>query len=135
MIERNEMELKPRNPAAHALSPIWRFSPNQNGSNLLDSYELQAVTRQLNRAIRASHGLPTSASPSSHLMKSPLYLHCLNKIYRENAKTSKKISRSKLSGGASSGSNNDDATGTRGFVVRLWKRITRRLVRGNDEQT
>ncbi|KAK4436988.1 hypothetical protein Salat_0032700 [Sesamum alatum] len=121
MIERNEMDSKPRNPA---LSPIiWRFSPNPNGSNLLDSYELQAVTRQLNRAIRASHGLPTSsASPS------PFYLHCLNKIYRENAKTSRKIS--------TSGSNNDDvATGTRGFAVRLWKRIKRRLMRGNQEQS
>lgn len=101
-------------------------SPKHNGSNLLDSYELQAITRQLNRAIRVSNG---HSSPHSFHLKSPFYLHRLDRIYKENSKTSKKISSSKKNGGV--GDSRIEAKGTRGFVLRLWNKVRCGLVRGH----
>ncbi|PQQ20478.1 hypothetical protein Pyn_22277 [Prunus yedoensis var. nudiflora] len=49
----------------HTLSPIWRLSPRHNGSTLYDSYELRAVTHQLNKAIQ----LPKHRRPP--------YMYCL----------------------------------------------------------
>ncbi|KAL2461961.1 Uncharacterized protein Adt_45381 [Abeliophyllum distichum] len=117
------MDSKTRAPAAYDLSPI-----KPNGSNLLDSFELQAVTKQLNRAIRASNGL--SSSPRScYLVKSPFYLSRLDRIYKENAKTYKKISCSKRDFGE--GQSGKDAKGARGFVLLLWNKVKQRFVRVN----
>ncbi|CAI9754083.1 unnamed protein product [Fraxinus pennsylvanica] len=108
------MDSKTRDPSPNALNPI-----RSNGSNLLDSFELQAVTQQLNRAIRASNGL--SSSPRlCYLVKSPFYLSRMDRIYKENATMSKKISCSKRDlGEALSGK---DARGARGFVLMLWNK-------------
>lgn len=100
-------------------------SPKHNGSNLLDSYELQAITRQLNRAIRVSNG---NSSPSSFHLTSPFYLHRLDRIYQENSKTSKKISSSRKYGGVRD--REVVAKGTGGFVLRLWNKVRCSLVRG-----
>ncbi|KAL1541670.1 Avr9/Cf-9 rapidly elicited protein [Salvia divinorum] len=105
-------------------SPVWKLSPKQHGSNLLDSYELQAITRQLNHAIRVSNG---SSTPRSFHLKSPFYLHRLDQIYKENSKISKKISSTNKSGRASR--SRTEAKGTRGFVLRLWNKVKCSLVR------
>ncbi|PIN18488.1 hypothetical protein CDL12_08831 [Handroanthus impetiginosus] len=120
------MEFKPTNPPAYVLSPIWKLSPKHDRSNLLDSYELQEVTKQLNRAIRASNGRLT---PRSSYLRSPFYSHRLDQIYKENAKTSKKISSLKRNNGA--GESTTGEKGTRGFVLRLWKKVKQGVIRGN----
>ncbi|KAG8388741.1 hypothetical protein BUALT_Bualt02G0156800 [Buddleja alternifolia] len=120
------MEFRSTNPPTHALSPIWKLSPKHNTSNLLDSYELQAITKQLNRAIRASKGL--SSPRSGFYLKSPFSLNRVNRIYKENTKTCKKISCSKQNGGEST---NVNVKGTRGFVLRLWKKVKQGLARGS----
>ncbi|KAH6807743.1 Avr9/Cf-9 rapidly elicited protein [Perilla frutescens var. frutescens] len=114
----------PNHPARRP-SSIWKLSPKHNGSNLLDSYELQAITRQLNHAIRASN---SPSTPRSFHLKSPFYLHRLDRIYKQNSKTSKKISTSKKNGGVSE--SRTEAKGTRGFVLRLWNKVKCGLVRG-----
>lgn len=101
------------------LSPIWKLSPNHNASNLLDSYELEAVTKQINRA---SNGLPTLRL--FHL-KSPFYLHRLDMIYKQNSNTPKKILNSNKNGQVNEGK------GTRRFIVRLWKKVKQGFVRGH----
>lgn len=66
----------------HILSPILRTSTENNRSNLYDSYELQAVVKQLNRAIQGSKA---PLSPSSYYLKSPSCRRRLDHIYKENA--------------------------------------------------
>ncbi|KAL8514469.1 hypothetical protein ACS0TY_013545 [Phlomoides rotata] len=105
--------------------PASRLSPKHNSSNLLDSYELEAVTKQINRAILASNGLST---PRLLQLKSPFYLHRLDKIYKENSKTPKKILSSKKNGRVNEGT--IEGKGTRGFMVRLWKKVKQGFVRG-----
>lgn len=114
------MDSKTRDPSSNSSSPI-----KSNGSNLLDSFELQAITQQLNSAIRASNGL--SSSPRlSYLMKSPFYLSRLDRIHKENAKMSKKISCSKRDFGE--GRSGKDAKGARGFVLLIWNKVKQRFV-------
>lgn len=119
------MEFKTTNHPANMLSPIRKLNPNHNGSNLLDSYELKAIAKQLNRAISASNGLSTTPS----YLKSPFYLHQLNRIYKENSKPSKKISSSKQKGVEYE--RTTEAKGARALVICLWKKVKRQLVRGN----
>lgn len=105
----------------YTINPIWKFSPTDkaHGSNLYDSYELQAVTKQLNRAI---HGGPFS--PYSYYLKSPFCRKGLNRIRRENANTPKTISCARLDGDLKA-----STRATRGFVLRLWKKVKHGFVR------
>ncbi|KAL7139348.1 hypothetical protein ABFS83_09G044600 [Erythranthe nasuta] len=130
------MELKSTNHESNGdfITPIWKLSPMHNGgsssssSNLLDSYELQAITKQLNRAIRASNGQSTPRSPR---LLSPFYLHRLDRIYKQNSNTSKKISSSKQNSKCTT----TEVKGTRGFVLRLWNKVKQGFLRGNKFNT
>ncbi|KZV23281.1 hypothetical protein F511_02182 [Dorcoceras hygrometricum] len=114
---------KSPNSPAYTLTPIYKLSPNYNGSNLLDSYELKAITRQLNRAIRASHGV---WSPRSFYLKSPFHVNRLKQIYKESAR--KKISCPKTSG--SEREITKESKGSRGFMQKLWQKVKRGLIGG-----
>ncbi|KAA8542533.1 hypothetical protein F0562_023685 [Nyssa sinensis] len=104
-------------PPTHVLTP----AQHHNGSTLYDSYELQAVTKQLNRALNGSNG---PLSPYSYYLKSPFYRQRWDHIFKENSKTPKRIkcSNAALDVKASVG-------GTRGFVMRLWKKVKRGFTR------
>lgn len=95
--------------------PVWKLSPNPNGSTLYDSFELQAVTKQLNKAIQGSNG-PLSPY-SCYLKSSPLYRQGLDRIYKEGAKTPRRITSRRVVDTASV-----DAWCPRRLVIRLWKK-------------
>ncbi|KAL3513083.1 hypothetical protein ACH5RR_025800 [Cinchona calisaya] len=107
---------------AYVLSPISTTSPRNEKSNLYDSYELQAVMKQLNRAIQGSKA---PLSPSSYYLKSPVYRRRLDLIYKENAKAPRKVT----------GSQNHDgdvevkktAKNTKG-LQQLWKKVKQTFV-------
>lgn len=99
--------------AAATPACMFRLSPRHNGSDLYDSFELQAVAKQLNRAlVKASAG---SFSPkSSGVLKSPFYSKCLGGVYKQNAKASRRISCSQI---------RDEAVENRadcGIFLRFW---------------
>lgn len=110
------------------LNPIWRISPRPNGSTLFDSYELQAVTHQLNKAMQGTTGSPTYIN----YIKSPFYRQRLGQIYKENAKTPKKIVCSQAPFSDIDRKVNMRAS-TRGFVARLWKKVKKGLLRNNQK--
>lgn len=116
---------------AIVLSPIWKLTPgNHSGkrSNLYDSYELQAVTKQLNRAIRGSK---SPLSPYSYYMKSsPFCSKRMNCIFGNNATTTKRISGLQLN--AATYDLNMNEKGNRGIVLRLWKKIKYGLTRSKS---
>ncbi|CAK9147993.1 unnamed protein product [Ilex paraguariensis] len=112
-----------RAPTTFVLSPMT-LSSSHNGSNLYDSYELQAVTKQLNRAMQGTNG---SLSPYSFYLKSPFYRHRLDRIYRDNTKTHKRISCSGLDNRALD--SKAYARGMKGFGVWLWKKVKRGFAR------
>ncbi|KAJ4713155.1 putative ATP-binding cassette sub-family D member 4 [Melia azedarach] len=104
-------------------SPFWRLSPRHNGSTLYDSYELQAVTRQINKAMLGSTGF--NSPTYLRFMNSPFYRHRLDRIYRENEKTPKRIVCSIVTG-ATIGrkvSMRGTRPATAGFVTKLWKKV------------
>ncbi|KAL7161238.1 hypothetical protein ACSBR2_041815 [Camellia fascicularis] len=112
--------------SAYVVSPVWRVSPKNNGSTLFDSFELQAVTKKLNRALQgpnSNHPL----SPYSYYLRSPLYRQRLGNIYRENAKTPKRIASRRVDRARVDGkAGGKDTGGGRGhFVIRLWKKVKR----------
>ncbi|OIT29308.1 hypothetical protein A4A49_54826 [Nicotiana attenuata] len=102
---------------ACVLSPLFRLSPRHNGSDLYDSFELQAVAKQLNHAlIKASTG---SFSPkSSGVLKSPFYNKYLGGVYKQNAKASMRISCSQIRDEAVD--NRADCRSTMNIFLRFW---------------
>ncbi|KAI4329650.1 hypothetical protein MLD38_028012 [Melastoma candidum] len=68
---------------------------NSAGSALYDSFELREINRQLSNAL-GHDGLNWSLSPYTRHLSSPVYNRCLHHIYKENAVSSKKISRKSL---------------------------------------
>lgn len=118
------MDIKSTNAPAYKLTAIYELSPNYNGSNLLDSYELKAITRQLNRAIRASNG---ASSPRSFYLKSPFHVNRLKQMYKENAKA-KKISCPRTSDRVRESTK--ESEGSRGFMLKLWQKVKRGLIGG-----
>lgn len=112
-------------------SPTFRLnsSPQNNRSNLLyDSYELQAVVKQLNRAIQGTKG-GGNLSPSTFYLRSPHYRQRINNIYKENAKVPKKISSSQK--GNTDGAENKASTRPRANKVlqQLWEKVKHRFSR------
>lgn len=107
--------------------PVQTLSPHHNGSNLLDSFELRAVTRQLKKAMLGSSG---SSPIYLNRINSPFYRHRLDCIYTEHAKTPRRIICSKTS--EDNLSRKVSARGTRlasgGFVTRLWKKVKQGLL-------
>lgn len=76
------------------MNPTLRFSPRNNGSTLYDSFELQAVTEQINKAIQGSKMF---SSPYLCSFSSPFYQQRLDRIYRKGTKTPKRISCPRIS--------------------------------------
>lgn len=101
-----------RNAVGHltaGLTPRW--TPNHakaQRSSLYDSFELRAVTNQLNKALKAAHGAPNS------LCSSPI----LKKIYRNKCK---KVKWLRGTGKDSTSANNTSVA--RGILPKIWKMI------------
>ncbi|KAJ0047617.1 hypothetical protein Pint_16215 [Pistacia integerrima] len=110
------------------LNPVWRTSPRPNGSTLFDSYELQAVTHQLNKAMQGTTGSPTYIN----YIKSPFFHQRLGRIYKENAKTPKKIMCSQAPFREIDRKVNTRAA-TREFLARLWKKVKQGWFRTNQK--
>lgn len=114
-------------PPVQTLSPLLKLSPHHNGSNLLDSFELRVVTRQLKAAMLGSSG---SSPTYPNRINSPFYRHRLDCIYRENAKTPRRIVCSTKT--EDNLSRKVSKKGTRlaygGFVTRLWKKVKQGLL-------
>ncbi|KAH7550734.1 hypothetical protein JRO89_XS13G0258200 [Xanthoceras sorbifolium] len=100
------------------LTPPTHF----NTSTLYDSFELQAVTRQLNKAMNGS----TASSPTYFsYIKSPFYRQRLDRIYKENARSPKKIG---LANSTTHDRKWSTRAATRGLVTRLWKKVIQGLL-------
>ncbi|KAI4343940.1 hypothetical protein L6164_011228 [Bauhinia variegata] len=125
-------------PVAHAGKKNLKY----NGSDLYDSFELQEMAHQLNKAIQASNAsssayqdmkFPLSkaiqrsnASSPSYVfnLNSPLYLQRLNRIYQEGAKTPRKISHRQVPQKRAG----KTARTVAGFTRRLWMKIKQGLL-------
>lgn len=127
-----EKQASSRTPQTHA--QFWTLSPKHDGSTLYDSFELRAITHQLNKAIQASN---VSSPPYlCHLKNSPCYRQQLGRIYKENAKTSRRASSSLpacavLDKRMSMADTNE---GSGGFVTRLWKKVKQGLLRNEQKK-
>ncbi|KAL9684962.1 hypothetical protein QQ045_022406 [Rhodiola kirilowii] len=100
-------------------NPMWSLSPlhNNGRSTLYDSYELEAVTRQLNKAI--------IQASSARLVSSPL----LGLYLRQNASCSRPTSimrskRESLTG--------ESRTTGASFASRLWKKIKQGIFKNQN---
>lgn len=104
------------------MNPIWRVSPSnsRNRSTLYDSYELRALTRQLNKAIQGPHA--SSPPYYVHRLKSPVYRRCLKSMHKESVKSPRRIASSKF-GHPAKLEQKPRADASRGLVTRLWKKI------------
>lgn len=111
---------------------MFNASPRNNQSSLLyDSYELQAVLKQLNRAIQGTKGNPLSTG--LYYMRSPYHRQHIHNIYKESAGVPKRISRSQTG--------NKDAgikvcplgsRSNKGFQ-QLWKKVKQRFTRSKRQ--
>lgn len=135
-----EKQASSRTPQTHAqfwtLSPIknLKVSPKHDGSTLYDSFELRAITHQLNKAIQASN---VSSPPYlCHLKNSPFYRQQLGHIYKKNAKTSRRASSSLPACAVHDKrmSMADTNEGSGGFVTRLWKKVKQGLLRNKQKK-
>ncbi|WRX17039.1 hypothetical protein QQP08_009526 [Theobroma cacao] len=110
------------------LNPISRLSPRNNGSTLYDSYELRAVTYQLNKAMHRS----TGSSPA-HLcyLMSPFYSRRLDRVNTQNSRAPKKVVCSHLTCATvnRNASNKRTRDVTRGFAAKLWNKVKQGLLR------
>ncbi|PQQ20470.1 hypothetical protein Pyn_22269 [Prunus yedoensis var. nudiflora] len=109
----------------HTLSPIWRLSPRHNGSTLYDSYELRAVTHQLNKAIQASKA---SSPHYMYCFNSPFYTQGLSRVSKQNVETPKRIlCQQQLSCAAATAdkkpSTRPPRAASMGFVTRAWRKV------------
>ncbi|XAR49993.1 hypothetical protein NMG60_11004190 [Bertholletia excelsa] len=115
-------------PLAGVVSPVWKLSPNHKhgGSILYDSFELKAMTKQLNKAILGSNA---PISPYSYYLKSAFHRQRLDRIYREGANGAGRISSRRRDDNVAV-----DAKCPKGFVARLWKVVKRGLLRSGQKQ-
>ncbi|KAJ6977308.1 hypothetical protein NC653_029269 [Populus alba x Populus x berolinensis] len=119
--------IPPSHVHLQTLKPILRGSPHVSGSILYDSYELRAVTNQLNQAMQGYNGSPNLLS----FLKSPLYSQRLHRIYRQNSKSPKGITYPKLAHVSfdrkASSTCTKSASGS--LVSRLWQKVKKGLSR------
>ncbi|GJT13614.1 hypothetical protein Tco_0860656 [Tanacetum coccineum] len=89
-------------------------------SNLYDSYEFRAISKQLNRAIKGSN---SPLSPYSCYLKSanPFYS---NQVRRICGGTSLSSSRNRVLGAKT-----EDSPRAKGFVWRLWTKLKGSFIR------
>ncbi|EXC33550.1 hypothetical protein L484_006115 [Morus notabilis] len=119
------------NSGNNTMSPICRLSPNYKGSALYDSYELQAVVHQLNKAIQGSKAF----SPIG--LKSPFYRKHLNRVNREN-KSPRRLTCSAFSSATTLDDNKKGNRGawviTRVVVTRLWMKVKQGFLRNKNKE-
>lgn len=108
------------------VTPIWRLSPRHGGSTLYDSYELRAVTQQLNRAIQGSQASPSIKCPANSPFYYP-YRRCLDRVRKENAKTPKRVTASRLVG--ETHNVKECGRSARGLIPRVWKKLKRMFMK------
>ncbi|XVF08990.1 hypothetical protein REPUB_Repub07fG0051600 [Reevesia pubescens] len=115
------------------LNPISRLSPRDNGSTLYDSFELRAVTYQLNKAMQRSSG---SSPAYLCYLKSPLYSKCLDGVNREYSRAPKRVLCSHLTCATinRNACNRRTKEVTRGFAAKLWNKVKQGLLRSNIKQ-
>ncbi|KAK8323070.1 hypothetical protein V6Z11_A12G212600 [Gossypium hirsutum] len=128
------------------LNPATRLSPRNNGSSLYDSYELRAVTYQLNKAMRQ----PSGSSPAYLCyLKSPFYSQCNENGSRHRSflmrcdrvtlksENSRKVLCSHLTWATINinARNRRTKEVTRGFAAKLWNKVKQRLLRSNNMQS
>ncbi|GKV35545.1 hypothetical protein SLEP1_g43800 [Rubroshorea leprosula] len=104
------------------LNLFLKMSPRHNGSTLYDSFELQAVTCQLNKAMQMS----LASSPTYiRYLQSPLYSQRLDHIRKENANATKKVSYPQVTSttGNRKARTKETEIVTGGIVARLWKKV------------
>lgn len=114
--------------ATQTPTSMFDVSPRNNHSNLLyDSYELQAVIKQLNRAIQGTKGNPVSSG--LYYMRSPYYRPHIDNICKESARIPKRISSSqKGDRDAGSKAYPPGSTANKGFQ-QLWQKVKQRFTR------
>lgn len=119
------------NGQSEAMSPTLRFRPMYNGSILYDSYELQAVTKQINKGIQGSKVFSTHYLCS---LRSPFYRQQLNRIYKESTNTPKRIlcSRDSCKTLNNQPSNKGTMGITRGVVTWMWKKVKHGFMRNRQ---
>lgn len=118
---------------SQAMSPVLRFSPKYNGSTLYDSYEFQAVTEQLNKAIQGSKMF---SSPYLCSLTSPFYRQRLDRLYRESIKKPKRISHPRISHTAHDDKPSQKGAGevAKGVVTWLWKKVKHGFMRNTEKK-
>ncbi|KAE8730883.1 Diacylglycerol kinase1 isoform 1 [Hibiscus syriacus] len=125
-----EMQLTYASPTydhIQTLDPIARLSPRKNGSTLYDSYELQAVSYQLNKAMQLQR---LSCSSPAYLcyLKSPLYSQCFSREDKKKVLCSH-LTCAAINRNAASNMRTKKVAG--GFAAKLWNKIKQRLLRSN----
>jgi len=124
----------PTNAHFWTVSPINKLTLQHEGSTLYDSFELRAMTRQLNKAI---HGSNVSSPPYIRHLNSPLYRLQLDRIYREGAKTPRRISCPQSTNAVvdkRTGGMKYSGVDTGGFIMRLWKKVKQGLLRNKQRK-
>lgn len=119
--------IPPTHVHLQTLKPIFRVSPHVSGSTLYDSYELRAVTNQLNQAMQGCNGSQNLLS----FLKSPFYSQRFDRIYRQNSKSPKGITYPKLAHVSfdRKASTNGTKSASRSLVSRLWQKVKKGLSR------
>lgn len=120
-------------PPTHAHFSINKLTLQHEGSTLYDSFELRAMTRQLNKAI---HGSNLPSPPYIRHLNSPLYRLRLDRIYKESAKTPRRISCSQSTDAVVNKRTGMKYTtvDTGGFVTRLWKKVKQGFLRNKQRK-
>lgn len=109
------------------IGSILKLSPRHNSSSLFDSFKIQAVTQQLNKAIQGSN---MSLSPYIRPRRLALYQQQQLQIYRENIKMPRRLSSSKFSTALDNKPSTRDASmETRSVVTWLWKKVRQGFLR------
>ncbi|GMJ05795.1 hypothetical protein HRI_004248700 [Hibiscus trionum] len=107
--------------------PVTKLSPQNNGSNLYDSYELRAVTYQLNRAMQRSSG---SSPAYLCYLKSPFYSQCLSR-----GNTKRVLCSHLTCATINRNAGNRTKEATSGFAAKLWNKVKQGLLRSNNMQS
>lgn len=114
-------------PPAHAnfwkVNPIRKLSLRSNGSTLYDSFELRAMTHQLNKAIQGSS---MSSLPYMHHLKSASWCRQIERINSKSTNTSGAISCTQSTHAFLDERKTRSCSAGRGNIIsRLWKKVNK----------
>ncbi|KAG2679405.1 hypothetical protein I3760_11G049100 [Carya illinoinensis] len=126
LVEKQQAMTPPTHANFQTLNTIKRLNPgHQDNNTLYDSFELRAMTHQLNKAIQGSN---VSSPPYMFHLKSHFCRKNLARIYKKGAKSSQLISYSPSTHARTRTMSNGAGT-IGGFVSRWWKKIKRGFLR------